>query len=337
MSATQANEAIRITLIITICMILGKVLDFNSAVYLALYPTVVMTKNKDYSWKGLFITLAPTFAAVFIAVAIAEIFQQHPFIIWTISLIFFDQLRKRADTPVKLGKMIMPCFNWILVMVFSQNSAFDMPSRVHEIFLSMLITALVAKLMVALFPVPQSGKLPQFKPQPVTYGHRLVSLGLIGTGLGFLMIVDMLSTTFCLVPVIAAATQFNRPKFIEVVELRFVTQLGGCAIAALFILLLAGHQNTLGFYALALGGTIYLIARAMVSGKGPGRDIHADALLATGLPIQLYMGNNTFGLDSTFLRAWQLFITLCILFILYRLTLSRDKHEQKNHLGSRSG
>jgi hypothetical protein len=337
MQVTQANEAIRITLTITICMILGKVLNFNSVVYLALYPTIVMTKSKDYSWKGIFVTLAPACVSATMAVVVSELFQDHPFIIWTISLIFFDQLRRRADTPPKLGRMLMPCFNWILIMVFAQSGAFNMPGMVRESFCAILITALVTKLMITLFPLPKLGKLPQFKPQPVTYGHRLVSLTLIGSGLGLLMIVDLLPATFCLVPVIAAATQFDRAKFIEVIELRFVTQIGGCAVAGLFILLMAGHQSTLGFYALVLGGTIYLIVRAMVSATGPARDIHADALLATVLPIQLYMGNNTFGLDSTFLRAWQLFITLCILFALHQLTFSRDKHEQANLPGPRSG
>lgn len=337
MQGNQIKEALRIALTITVCMILGKVLSFNSPVYLALYPTILMTKSKDYSWKGIYLTLAPTFVSAAIAVVISELFHDHPFIIWTISLIFFDQLRRRANTPPKLGKMLMPCFNWILIMVFAQSGKFDMPGIVRETVFAMLITALVTKLMITLFPAPKLGKLPQFKPQPVTYGHRLVSLTLIGSGLGLLMIVDLLPATFCMVPVIAAATQFNRIKFIDAVEKRFITQVGGCAVAGLFILLMAGHQNTLGFYALALGGTIYLIARAMISTTGPDRDIHADALLATVLPIQLYMGNSSFGLDSTFLRAWQLFVTLCILFALHRLTVSRDKHEQANHLDPRAG
>jgi hypothetical protein len=336
MQIDQPKEALRIALTITICMILGKVLNFNFAVYLAFYPAVLVTKSKDYSWKGMFVTLAPTFVAATVAVLVNDLFQDHPFIIWTISLIFFDQLRLRADTPLKVGKMLMPCFTWILIMVFAQSGTFNMTGMVSESFWAMLITALVTKLMIILFPLPKLGKLAQFKSQPVTYGHRLVSLTLIGAGLGLLMIVDLLPATFCLVPVIAAATQFDRAKFIEVVELRFVTQIGGCAIAGLFILVMAGHQSTLGFYALTLGGTIYLIARTMVAATGPARDIHTDALLATVLPIQLYMGTNSFGLDGTFLRAWQLFITLCILFALHQLTLSRGKHEQANHLDPRA-
>ncbi len=337
MQTTQIKEVLRITLTITICMILGKVLNFNSPVYLALYPTILMTKSRDYSWKGIFATLTPAFVSAATAVVISELFHDHPFIIWTLSLFFFDQLRRRADTPPKLGKMLMPCFNWILIMVFAQSGKFDMPGIIRETVFAILITALVTKFVITLFPAPKLGKLPQFKPQPVTYGHRLVSLTLIGSGLGLLMIVDLLPATFCMVPVIAAATQFSREKFIEAVEKRFVTQVGGCAVAGMFILLMAGHQNTLGFYALALGSTVYLITRAMVLATGPDRDIHADALLATMLPIQLYMGNSTFGLDSTFLRAWQLFVTLCILFALHRLTLSRDKHEQTNLPGSRAG
>jgi hypothetical protein len=336
MEINQYKEALRITLTITICMLLGKVLNFNFAVYLAFFPAVVVTKTKDFSWKGMFATLAPTFVVTIAAVLVNDLFQDHPFIIWTISLIFFDQVRRRADTPLKLGKIQMPCFTWIFMMLFARNGTFSMPDMVSESLSAMLITALVTKLMVTLFPLPQLGKMPQFEPQPVTYGNRLISLALIGSGLGVLMIVDLLSATFCLVPVIAAATQFDREKYIKVVELRFITQIVGCAIAGLFILVMAGHQSTLGFYALTLGFTIFLIARPMVAATGPARDIHTDALLATVLPIQLYMGNNSFGLDGTFLRAWQLFITLCILFALHRLTLSRDKHEQQNHLDPRT-
>ena len=145
----QRNEAIRVTLGITLCMLIGVTLDFDSTVYLALYPTIAMTKVKDYSWSGLSKTFGPTFIAACVALLICEIFQSHPFVIWTISLLFIDYMRKRADTPAKVGGCIMPIFNWVLIVIFSQFSTQSMPVRIGEILLSMLITMCVATGVVA--------------------------------------------------------------------------------------------------------------------------------------------------------------------------------------------
>ncbi|MDX2322237.1 MAG: DUF2955 domain-containing protein [Moritella sp.] len=327
----HTNEVLRVTFTITLCMLAGKLLDLNSAVYLALYPTILMTKGKDYSWQGIFKIFFPTFIAASCALLVCQVFHEHPFVVWTISLIFIDQMRCRADNPIKLGGMIMPTFNWILIVVFSQLDSFDMPMRVREILISMLITAVIAKIMVMLFPINKSRKAPVFKPQAVTYQHRVVTTGLIGSGLAFLMIADLISATFCMVPVIAAATQFSRDKFKDVVDLRFLTQIGGCALAAIFTLLMAGHQETIIFYGFGLGCLVFVLAKWMATSQGPSRDIHADALLATMLPIQLYMGNTSFGLENTYLRAWELTVTLSILFALHQLTRSRDYYDKKNH------
>ncbi|MGF1726101.1 DUF2955 domain-containing protein [Photobacterium nomapromontoriensis] len=327
MEQSRLNEALRVTLTVTLCMLIGKFFDFSSPVYFALYPTIIMTKGKDYSWYGLAKTLLPTLMAASCAVVVSEIFADHPFIIWTISLIFFDQLRRRATTPAKQGAMLMPTFNWILIIVFSQHTTMNMPERIHEIFLAMLITAIMAKIMVALFPIARKGPPPVFTPHPVSYQNRLVSLSLIGSGLAFLMMVDMISATFCMVPVVAAAIQQNRDSFALVVKRRLLTQVGGCAIAVIFTLLMAGHQHVIGFYALGLGGLIYLLAYSMANAEGTEKDIHADALLATLLPIQLYMSSTDLGLENTFLRAWELTVTLIILLICHQLT---QPHKDKN-------
>ncbi|OLQ75707.1 hypothetical protein BIT28_02600 [Photobacterium proteolyticum] len=327
----HTNETLRVTFTITLCMLAGKLLQLDSPVYLALYPTIVMTKGKDYSWLGLFNTFLPTLLAASCALLVSEVFHDHPFIIWTISLIFFDWMRRRANTPAKLGAMLMPTFNWILIIVFSQHTVSDMPMRIHEILISMAVTTVVTKAMVYLFPQEKRGKPPAFKAQSVSYQHRFVSMGLIGTGVAFLMMVDLISATFCMVPVIAAATQFSRDKFREVVERRFITQVGGCALAVVFAFVMAGHQSTVGFYALGLGCLVFLLANWMATAQGPSRDIHADALLATMLPIQLYMGNTSLGLESTYLRAWELTVTLGILFILHQLTRSQGNYDRKHH------
>ena len=323
-SRYQRNEALRVTFAITVCMVLGKVLALGSPVYLALYPTIIMTKSKNYSWRGLARTFVPTLCAAATALGVSEAFHSHPFIIWTLSLFFFDWMRRRATNPAKKGAMLMPTFNWILIIVFDQHTNADMAVRIHEIFIAMVITACVCKLAVACFPTQD----PQLKMQAktalsdiaVTAQQRALSLALIGTGVGFLMLVDMLSATFCMVPVIAASLQTERLGFQRVVERRFITQVGGCAIAAIFSLLLVGHQSVLSAYVLLLAGLVLLLASLMVKGDASGRELHADALLATMLPIQLYMTSQNIGLERTFLRGWELAVTLGILYVLYKVT-----------------
>ncbi len=323
---SQRNEALRVTLAITICMLLGKLLNLTSPVYLALYPTIIMTKSKDYSWSGLAKTFTPTLLAASAALVVSNCFSQHPFIIWTISLLFFDWMRRRATTPAKMGAMLMPTFNWILVIIFAQYTSADMTTRTHEILASMVITTVVCKTAVAFFPIASKGKPTLFEPKTVTAQQRLIALTLIGIGVGFLLQVEMLSATFCLVPVIAAATQSQANAFRQVVERRFVTQVGGCALAFIFTLLLSGHQTNIGLYALLLGGLVFMLASLMAKADFTLRDLHSDALLATMLPIQLYIGANEMGLERTFLRGWQLAVTLAILFTLYKL-FTTNQHQ----------
>ncbi|WP_420892228.1 hypothetical protein [Photobacterium sanguinicancri] len=74
-----------------------------------------------------------------------------------------------------------------------------------------------------------------------------------------------------------------------------------------------------------------MIASAMAQAQGASRDLHADSLLATMLPIQLYMTSTSLGLESTYLRAWELTVTLGILFIFHQLTSSRDSDDQRHY------
>lgn len=321
-------DALRISLVVCLCMLAGKLLHLDSPVYLALYPVIVMTKGRDYRWLGLLKTFAPTFISVCLALATFEVFSDHPFIVWTISIVLFDLARRRADTPAKVGMLFMPTINWVLVVVFAQHTQADMPQRLHEVLLAMVITACVLKAVLWLLPMNSTGKPPQFTPVPVTYEQRLVSVGLIGAGLAFLMIVDLVSAAFCIVPVIAVATQTSRQKFMEVIRVRFVTQVGGCALAACFMVLMAGHQSVISLYAMCLFALVYWIAFNMTRETGTLRDLHGDALLATMLPLQLYMTSTNTGLSDTFLRGWELAVTLGILYLIFRLTgwLARSEH-----------
>lgn len=331
MKNTTIQQAIRMSLTIVICMLLGKIFNLNSTVYLALFPTILLTKVKKYSWMALVKTFLPTILAASAAVFVSEMFSDHPFVIWAVSLVYFDQLRKRADTPAKVGGLLMPTFNWILIVVFSQHTNSDMQVRIHEIMISIVITILVAKLMVYLFPLPKQSPPPQFKAVEVSYANRLASIVFIGGGLAFLMIVDIVSATFCLVPVISAATQITPQKFKQVVEHRATTQVSGCAIAVVFSVFLFNQQQVISYYGILLFALVFTMAYWILSAASAQQDTHADALLATLLPIQLYIGNTDIGLESTFLRAWELAVTLGILFMLHHLTQQRKNHVQTQH------
>lgn len=316
----DTNSALRIALTITFCMLIGKLANFNSPVYFALYPTLLMTKGRQFSWSGIATMFLPTFMAASAALIVNNLFYNHPFIIWSISLFFFDFMRRRANTPAKLNQLLMPTFNWILIIIFAQHTDMNMPMRIHEILLAMIITAVVAKTMIWLFPVTQ--KQPHFTPMPtfnISYQHRFITLSLLGISVAFLMVVNLISAVFCLVPVIAAATQISRANYIKTVKLRFITQIGGCMIALIFSVIIMGHQTIIPYYAFILGGLIFTLAMMMSTSNGPERDIHADTILATVLPIQLYLGNNTLNLNSTFLRSWELAVTLGILFLIHFL------------------
>ncbi|MCL1035589.1 DUF2955 domain-containing protein [Shewanella submarina] len=325
-------DALRISLVVCLCMLLGKLLHLDASVYLSLFPVIVLTKGKDYSWKGLVGMFAPTMVAACGALITYEVFSDHPFVVWSISAVLFDQMRRRADTPVKIGKLFMPTINWVLIVVFAQHTQADMPQRLHEILLAMVITALVLKTVLWFLPVKPEAKAQSTAisspPTQVTYEQRLVSLGLIGAGLAFLMIVDLVSAAFCIVPVIAVATQTSRQQFMAVLQDRFVTQVGGCAVAACFMVLMAGHQGVISLYAICLFALVYWISLNFTKETGTLRDVHGDALLATVLPLQLYMTNTNTGLSDTFLRGWELTATLGILYLIFRLTgwLARSEH-----------
>lgn len=324
LSKNELNGALRIALTITTCMLIGKLANFTSPVYFALYPTILMTKGRQFSWAGIATMFLPTFFAASAAVVVSNIFSEHPFIIWTISLFFFDFMRRRATTPAKLNQLLMPTFNWILIIIFTQHTNMNMPMRIHEILLAMVITACVAKTMIWLLPViPPKQPTPPMPTLTIRYKHRFITLVLLGISVGFLMIVDLISATFCLVPVIAAATQMNRTNYIKTIKLRFITQVSGCMIALIFSVLMLGHQNIISYYVIILGGLIFGLALLMTTSKGTNRDIHADAILATVLPIQLYMGSNALNLNSTFLRGWELAVTLGILYLIHLLRLPK--------------
>ncbi|WP_417346581.1 DUF2955 domain-containing protein [Ferrimonas sp.] len=335
--ATDWNQVLRITGTVTLCMLLGRYLDFTSPVYLALFPVLAVTKARDYSWAGLVSQFFPALLASFAALITVELFSDHPYVVWALSLLLFDQLRKRATQPARIGALIMPVFNWVIVVVFAQGGSFDMVNRFKEILLSMIITLVVMKLFAMLFPPAPTPKGAPPLEKPISYRQRLNFVVLLGLGQGFLMMVDMLSATFCMVPLILAAAQVSHDSYLKVLRVRFITQVGGCALAMIFMVLLLGHQTMIPFYGLALGLLILAIAYQIGSTQGPDKDLHGDALLGVALPIQLYVGPNQFGLADTLQRGWQLTLVLLLLLTLGNLLYHQRHHEQNHHRHSGAG
>ncbi|WP_039871904.1 DUF2955 domain-containing protein [Photobacterium angustum] len=331
MKHSMNTDVLRTTCIVCICMMFGKIFHVNSHVYFALFPIIIATKVKDYSWKGLSKTFALVLLSAYCAVFVSEVFSDHPFIIWTISIVLFDQLRKRADSHAKVGALFMPTINWILNIVFALHTNMDMPQRLHEVGLAIVVSICVTKLFFWLLPPKTTSGFFKPKTTPVTAQQRLISVSLIGLGLGFLMIVNLISGAFCMVPVIAAATQTSREAYLKIVKSRFITQVGGCAIAAIFMLLIAGYQSDIIIYGLGLFGLIYVISYKIYTDEGPHQELHPDILLATMLPIQLYMTNSELGLSSTFLRGWELSCTLGILALFYFITTAKKRHATELH------
>ncbi|SDJ37433.1 Protein of unknown function [Ferrimonas sediminum] len=334
---TDWNEVGRIAGTVTLCMLAGRYLHLGSPVYLALFPILSVTKARDYRWSGLIKMFLPVVVSATLALLTVELFSDHPFIVWSLSLLGFDQLRRRATTPAKLGGMILPTFNWILIVVFAQQPSFVMADRIREIALSLVITIVVMKAMNGLFPRTSQCVAAGPPPQPVGHRDRFWYLLLLGGGLAFLMIVDMISATFCMVPVIIAAAQTRKPGYLAVIRARFIAQVGGCALAMVFQLLLLGHQHLLPLYSLSIFVLVLTLAWLIGRSQGAEKELHGDALLGIALPIQLYMGTADIGLQSTFLRGWQLSVTLFLLLALSGLIYGRTHHDTEHHLNHRTG
>ncbi|MBY6186562.1 DUF2955 domain-containing protein [Marinobacter hydrocarbonoclasticus] len=331
---TDWNEVGRITGTVTLCMLLGHYLALGAPVYLALFPILSVTKARDYSWGGLIRMFVPALLSATGAVITVELFAAHPFMVWALSLVLFDQLRRNATTVASRNALVLPCFNWIMVVVFAQFTPASMPDRLHDILISLAITIVVMKAFATLFPpVSQQGGTPP-AAKPVSHQERLQFVVLLGAGLGFLMMVDLVSATFCMVPVILAASQSEHGAFMTVVRERFIAQVGGCALAMVFMLLLAGHQHQMLILTLGLTALVFAFARQIGCSQGADKALHGDALLGIALPIQLYMGVNDFGLSSTLQRGWQLSVTLFLLVALSGLIFGKRKDDSVHHLHS---
>lgn len=334
---TDWNEVGRITGTVSLCMLLGHLLNLGSPVYLALFPILSVTKARDYSWRGLARMFRPVLLSAAAAVLTVELFANHPYVVWAISLVLFDQLHVRATTPMARNALVLPVFNWIMMVVFAQGMPATMPDRLHDIVISLFITMVVMKTFAWWFPPTSAPASAPPQKRPPDYAARLRFIALMGGGLAFLMIVDMVSATFCMVPVILAATQTKRGAFMGVLRDRLLAQVGGCALAMVFMLLLAGQQSWIPLFALFQTALVFLFALQISRSSGEDKALHGDALLGIALPIQLYIGVNDFGLSNALQRGWQLSVTLFVLAALAGLIFGTRKDESVPHHHTRAG
>ena len=321
LNATFSLDAVRMTFIIVSGMVAGKYIPLGKPVYLAFFPIILALRVNSSDMLIMVKILLPTVMSAVGAVFISELFSEHPFVIWTIALFFFDWQRRKADTSAKVAGILTPIFIWILITVSAQLSIKSpLFLNLREMIFCVMITLGITWIGFRLFPkkIPLSST-PKISAIPITvsYKQRAISLFLIGIGCAFLMITQMTSALFCLVPVIALATQTSRQGYFSGLKRRLLTQTSGCALSVFFTFLLAGQQNIAAYYILCLGLLVYILCYAVVNSLGEIKEVNLDALMATLFPIQLYICQSGISLKGAYLRGWQLTVTLLLMLIIY--------------------
>ncbi|CAM2780617.1 DUF2955 domain-containing protein [Vibrio rarus] len=308
-------EVIWISSIVSLGMLAQIGLQLGIAAYLALFPVMAATKLNDYSLSGMLKAFYPIVLVACAALLVNQLFSAHPAVVWCISLWVFDRARRWADSPSKLGFILIPLLNWFLVTIFAQQSHFVMIDWVRDMTVSMLTTMVVVRFVCLFLSPPKSMPPPKMPNSPVTYRQRLIFVTMLGIGLGFLMLVNLVSATFCMMPVIVAAAQSREEHYQMVIRNCLFAHVGGCALVMIFISLLAGQHIHNLIYILCLGGLITLIAVWISGSRGGTRGLHSEAMLGTMLPLQLYVSATDLGLQNIYFRGELMFTVLVILVI----------------------
>lgn len=313
--AIDWSEVIWISAIVSLGMLAQLWLQLGVTAYLALFPVIAATKVSNYSLQGLLAALLPTLFIACTALLVNQLFAAHPFVIWTISLFVFDLLRRKADTPAKLGRMFIPLLNWFLVIVFSQQSSLTMTDWVRDMAVSMVTTIVVVRLVMLFLTPPKASAPPAMSPVPVNHRERLTFVIMLGIGLAFLMMVELTASTFCMMPVIVAAGQSQRANYKMVIRNCLQAHVGGCAIAMIFVTLLAGQHDYNLVYILALTALVATIAIWISGSRGSVRALHSEAMLGTMLPLQLYVSASDLGLQDAYFRGELMLMVLALLVV----------------------
>ena len=309
------QEVIWMVSIVSLGMLSQLWLQLDIAAYLALYPVMAATKLSNYSIIGMLKAFLPVLFIACLALLITQLFAAHPMVIWCISLWVFDWARRWADTPAKLGAIYIPLLNWFLVTVFAQHSAMPMTDWIADMTISVVATMVVVRLVMLFISPPNKPAAPVFKAQKVTYQQRVIYVMMLGIGLAFLMMVDLVSATFCMMPVIIAAAQSERAVYQMIIKNCLKAHVGGCAIAMLFIAIMAGQHAHNLIYIIGLIALVLFIAVCISGSRASARALHTDAMLGTMLPLQLYVSATDLGLQDTYFRGELMLCVLALLFV----------------------
>ncbi|SBS36412.1 hypothetical protein MSP8886_03688 [Marinomonas spartinae] len=327
-------ELIRKTLIIVLCLMLSKMLHLNVSVYVVLFAIVVATTSFSKHLTHLLQRLMPSVAAAVGAVFVNQLFADHPFIIWTCCIVYFDHVRRHADNNLRIRMATLPLFMIIFITTYSNSSGYILaiPNIIRDVVLSAFLAALVASLVNHLMPVKAQPPKPVVVPQPVYGTDRLKMLILVGGGLAFIMINEVTSAVFCLVPLITSAMQPTHAHMKQHAIEKILAQVGGCSLAVIASLIYSGTEVDVYTYFVVSFLLVYLILYWSHYSEAGDRAIHADALMGFLIPYQLYVAKNgnDFGLHSIALRAVELIIALLII---YALAHWLNRLGQRNNVG----
>ncbi|PMH42165.1 hypothetical protein BCU68_14700 [Vibrio sp. 10N.286.49.B3] len=302
--------------IVSLGMLAQLWLQLDVAAYLALYPVMAATKLNNYSIAGMLKAFLPILLVACVALLVDQIFGSHPAVVWCISLWVFDWARRWADTPAKQGMIYIPLLNWFLVIVFAQHTPMPMTDWIRDMAVSMLTTLVVVRFVMLFISPPKVQAPPPMPAKKVSYQQRVIYVAILGAGLSFLMMVNLVAATFCMMPVIIAAAQSERAHYQMVVKNCLQAHVGGCALAMIFVSLMAGQHAHNLVYMLGLTLLVLMIAIWINGSKGVARALHTEAMLGTMLPLQLYVSATDLGLQDTYFRGEMMLIVLALLAVL---------------------
>ena len=313
-------EIIRKTLIVVICLMLSKVLHMTVSVYMVLFAIVLANFSFSKHIVDLLKPLLPSLFITFVAVIVNQLFAGHPFIIWTCCIVFFDSVRRRANNNIRITMATLPLFMIIFITTYQNSTTYN--SAIIGFFWDMMISAGVAVLVTSfinhVMPVKAKPVMPTVVFQEVTGIDRLKLLILVGGGLAFIMINEVTSAVFCLVPLVTSAMQPSHDQMKSHSREKMLTQIGGCSLAVLMSLFYSGTEVNIFSYFIISSLLIFLMIFWTHHSAVEDRAIHADALMGFLIPYQLYIAQygNNFGLNSISLRAVELFIALAVIYMI---------------------
>ncbi|WP_221799381.1 DUF2955 domain-containing protein [Oceanobacter mangrovi] len=312
-------ELIRKALIIVLCLLLSKLLHLTVSVFLVLFGIVLASTTFSKHLSDLLARLLPSVVATLAALLVNEFFSSHPFVIWTCAVVYFDHVRRYATNNLKLRQAVLPLFLIIFVCTYHNSELYKdaIPSMVWDLVLSALLAALVASAVNHLMPIKVDVPRATVITIPVAGADRLKLLLLVGGGLAFIMINEVTTAVFCLVPLITSAIQPTNAHMKNHTKEKILAQIGGCSLALLASAIYSGTEVNVFTYTLVSFLLVYLLLYWGHYSEPGDRAIHADALMGFLIPYQLYVAHNgnDFGFVSITLRAVELAIALMIIYV----------------------